>query len=333
MSSVVKRRLVLIAKLAILALTVWFVHRSLFDAWRKLQLQIDAGDWSLAQLNWPLLVAAGAMYSLGQLPCALFWRRILLGLGQTAPLGAVLRAYYVGHLGKYVPGKALVIVLRSGLLARYGVKPGAATISVFYETFTMMAVGSAVAVVMLLWKFREQTTWLAVAGVMACATAAPTIPPLFEFILYRLRKRGVESAESCSVRRLGFGTLAGGWLIVALGWALMGLSIATTLEAAGFAAEVSRLDQWAVGTAAAALSIVLGFLSFIPVGLGVREAVLLTVLKGTYGEAGALVAAVLVRLVWLVSEVVVSAILYLWRTPESGPPQSTTDPRSALPRG
>lgn len=323
MSPVVKRRLFFVVKATVLALTVWYVRKSLVEAWTKLEELIATGRWSASQLNWPMLAVGGAAYSLGQLPCAVFWRRILLGLNQPAPWWGTLRAYYVGHLGKYVPGKAMVIVLRGGLLAPYGVRTGAATVSVFYETLTMMAVGSALSVGLLFWKFREQTNWLLAAVCMTCATAAPTIPPLFEFILYRLRKRGVESAESCSVRRLGFRALVGGWLTVAIGWALMGVSITTIVGAAGFSSDASAPDHgivhmWAVGTAAATLSIVLGFLSFIPVGLGVREVVLLKVLSGTYGEAGALVAAVLVRLVWLVSEVAVSAILYGRRS--SAPP-------------
>jgi uncharacterized membrane protein YbhN (UPF0104 family) len=56
--------------------------------------------------------------------------------------------------------------------------------------------------------------------------------------------------------------------------------------------------------------VVLGFLSFIPGGFGVREMVLLPLLAPAFGEAGALVAAILLRLEWLVSELLVSSILY-----------------------
>ncbi len=327
MSPTVKSRLLLVAKLAILALTVWFVRRSIVDGWDKLRQQIDAGLWSPASLNWPLLVAAGAFYSLGQMPFGWFWRRVLRGLGYELPLAPVLRAYYVGQLGKYVPGKAMVIVLRGGLLARYGVKPAAAAVSVFYETLTMMAVGSALSVGLLLWKFPEQTDWLLAAIVVTIVTGGPTIPGVREFLIRRLRRSSLDSESKAGVKRPGFASLARCWLAVAVGWCLMGLSIATVLQAAGFSTSVSWLDQWAVGTAAAALSVVLGFLSFIPVGLGVREVVLLTILKGTYGEAAALVAAVLVRLVWLLSEVAVSVILYLW-----GPkPVAITPPLATSP--
>lgn len=310
MSPVVKRRLMLVAKLAILVLTAWFIRRSVVDGWTKLEAQVAEGKWSPAELRWPWFLVAAVCYTLGQLPCALFWRRILAGLDQHPPLGTVLRAFYIGHLGKYVPGKAMVVVMRTGMLAAKGVKPGAATVSVFYETLTMMAVGSALSTIILAVKFRQHTNWLLAAVAMTCVTAAPTIPPIFEFLLRRLKRGGVESATHSEVRRIGFVALAGGWALVAVGWFLMGASVCAILWAMGADAHETLPGELAVGTAAAALSVVVGFLALIPAGLFVREAVILTFLAPTYGEPDALVAAVLVRLVWLLSEVAVSVILY-----------------------
>jgi uncharacterized protein (TIRG00374 family) len=61
-----------------------------------------------------------------------------------------------------------------------------------------------------------------------------------------------------------------------------------------------------------AISVVIGFLSFFPAGLGAREGVLLMVLDAAGIDPSlALAVAVLQRLVSLVSELGVSAILYL----------------------
>ena len=49
----------------------------------------------------------------------------------------------------------------------------------------------------------------------------------------------------------------------------------------------------------------------IPGGAGVREAALTELLATDYSAATALLAAVALRVIWLVSEVVVSAILYV----------------------
>ncbi len=79
-------------------------------------------------------------YGLGMLPAAWFWRQSLLRLSQPAPRGRTLYAYCAGHLGKYFPGKAMVIILRVGILAPLGVLKVATTLTIFLETLTMMAV-------------------------------------------------------------------------------------------------------------------------------------------------------------------------------------------------
>ncbi len=66
-------------------------------------------------------------------------------------------------------------------------------------------------------------------------------------------------------------------------------------------------------TATVGLAMVAGFISLIPGGLGVRDWILMTLLASQpqYGAKVAIVSAVLLRIVWLLSEVAVSAILYV----------------------
>ena len=48
--------------------------------------------------------ASGALSLAAMFPSVLFWRRVLRVLGQNVGLLKAARAYYIGHLGKYVPG-------------------------------------------------------------------------------------------------------------------------------------------------------------------------------------------------------------------------------------
>jgi glycosyltransferase 2 family protein len=307
-----KRRLKFVAKVAIVGVVLLFVQGAIRDGWNKLQGQIEAGQWSLVRMNWAWLAAAVVFYVLGQLPNGLFWRQILHALGQRVPLWATLRAFYIGHLGKYVPGKAMVVVMRTSLLVPHGARPAAAAVAVFYETLTMMAVGSLVSALIIAVRFRDHVDWLLAAVAMVVVTGLPIVPPVFTRIVRMLRVgQTEEAAASGDIGRLRPAALAGGWLLVSIGWFLSGASIAATLRAAGFAGDTHAADQLVICTAAAALSIVVGFLSFIPGGFFVREAVLITFLGPTYGDDAALVAAVLVRLVWLVAELGVSVILYM----------------------
>ena len=53
---------------------------------------------------------------LGQFPSAVFWYAVLRRTDQDVSFGESMRAYYVSQLGKYVPGKWMVILLRRTLL-------------------------------------------------------------------------------------------------------------------------------------------------------------------------------------------------------------------------
>ncbi len=63
--------------------------------------------------------------------------------------------------------------------------------------------------------------------------------------------------------------------------------------------------------ASVTLAVVLGFASLIPGGLGVREWVLNELLSPQLGYVAAFAGTIIVRLVWLVTEVVISIILYV----------------------
>ena len=97
---------------------------------------IGPGRWQFD--SW-WLAASGGLYLLGTLCCGVFWHRTLRALGQPVSLPQALRAYYIGQLGKYVPGKAMVVILRAGLVRGQGSIPALAAVSVFLETLTMMS--------------------------------------------------------------------------------------------------------------------------------------------------------------------------------------------------
>src|SRR5215472_5402782 len=94
------------------------------------------------------LLLSGLLYVLGQGFSALYWIRLLGHLGAHPPLGAALRAYYIGQLGKYLPGKAWALFLRTSLVHNHGVGIGLAALTSFYEVLTTMAAGVLVAAVL-----------------------------------------------------------------------------------------------------------------------------------------------------------------------------------------
>jgi glycosyltransferase 2 family protein len=294
-----------VAKVLIVALVLWFVRGAIVEAWKQLGQQAWHFD-----IRW--LAVAGGLYLLGLVPAALFWHRLLRALGQDVGLGETLRAYFIGHLGKYVPGKAMVIVLRTGLIRGQQVDTGLAVASVFLETLTMMSAGACMAAAILAVSFSPQRPLLWTALVMIVIAGLPTLPPVAARLA---RLAGIGRGNPAAADRLAglpYRTLAGGWLSMAVCWLLSGASLAAVLQAMGF--DAGRAWQLHLDTATVALGVVGGFVSMMPGGLIVREAVVTGLLGSQLGDAAAaLIAAALLRLVWLVAEGLISVILYFYR--------------------
>ena len=281
-------------------------------AWQDESLR--ALDWS--RVGWPWLLAATAAYGLGTLPGWRYWHAVLLRFGQRPTPRESLRAFMMGQLGKYLPGKAMVVAIRAATVRsdRTLVAPAAA--AVFVETLTLMAVGATVAASYLVfWAWQEpaklsaRLPLLGLAVVLMLVAGVPTYPPLFRRLVRFIRLRKADPSIEQAVAGLDGGLLARGWGWNLLAWGCWGASLFCVLSALP-GADPSWIDLPLI-TACVALAMVAGFLSLLPGGIGVRELVILTLLA-PFGSAQAIVAAVLLRLCWLLSELVIATILYLW---------------------
>lgn len=295
-----------------------FIARRAVDLWRTsppTALELRAG-W---------LIPAAVLYVAGWLPSAWFWRAMLLRFEQHAPVGLILRAYYVGHLGKYVPGKALVLVIRGALLKPAGVSPLVGAITAAYETLVSMAAGAALAAALAplvipdsLWSrlpdivqpLRQQ--FLAVPLLVLIATLVST--PFSAWLFSRVGRKAVPAGEDSTNTTISAGLVIQGLILTSLGWCCHALSLGCTLQA--LSNGPIPWGQFPVWLASAALSTVLGFVILVaPGGLGVREWVLVEMLKDQpgIGPEKAIVAAGLLRLVWFATELIAAGVLYLWR--------------------
>lgn len=301
-----RRWLTAAAKAAIVLLVLWFIRGRIVEWWGQL-------DQHRFHLHYGWLALSGGLYLAGTLLCALFWYHTLRALGQEVGLGQALRAFFVGHLGKYVPGKAMVVILRAGLIRGPGVEASLAVVSIFFETLTMMSVGAFLAGAVVAGWARQQPFWLAASIGMMVLSGLPTLPPVAKRLARFLTAGRLSPTANEKLDKLGYRTVAIGWMLNVVGWALLGLSLWATLRAMG-AGNEALLGQLHLLTAAIALGTVVGFVSFVPGGAVVREAVLaetLTLLVPQIGGVPALVASVLLRLAWLLSELAISGMLYL----------------------
>src|SRR4051812_11125568 len=99
-----KRRTIAAVKAAIAAVVLWAVGRHVMRTWD------DLGDRRITLHFEPIwLVGSGLLYLAGLTACGRFFERILHAGATPVGLLPALRAYVVSHLGKYVPGKAMVV--------------------------------------------------------------------------------------------------------------------------------------------------------------------------------------------------------------------------------
>ena len=307
-----KKQWVRIAKQVFRLLILTLVCVGIWHTVVKAVDDLQGRQFTLADIRPWWLVLAGFCYLVGLLPCWLFWHRTLQAMGQRPTRLESLRAFYIGHLGKYFPGKALVVVLRTGLIRSDRCDTTVAAVSVFVETLTMMAVGAFVSAAILGAMFREQSWLLLLAvGLMVCA-GVPTLPPIFRRLV---RLVGVKKANpdiDTALAGLDFRLMSFGWLTVGLGWALLGLSLWATLRAIPGTTDVPvALHDLPLVTACVALAMVAGFLSLLPGGIAIREFVIMTLLGAPFGDGAAMISAILLRLLWLLSELLLAALLYL----------------------
>jgi len=308
-NSTLRRWIVWAVKLSIVAVVFWWAR----DASMQSLAYLRENPRSLSP-TW--LALSGALYLLALLPEGLFWHWALRALGQDVGLLETLRAYYIGHLGKYVPGKAMVVVLRTGLIHSRRVDTSIAVASVFLETLTMMAVGGCIAMPVLAIWFTKNPAFIAAAVATGLAAGLVTLPPVFSRLA---RTLGVGRSSPAVARKLaGFGyrTLICGWTIMVLGWVVMGTSLWAMLR--GLDLEADLAQSWYLYTAIVAMAVVGGFASMIPGGLGPRELIFTGLLGPLVGRDMALIVAAALRLAWLLAEVLISAILYCarWAIPK-----------------
>ena len=230
-------------------------------------------------------------------------------------------AHVCGQIGKYVPGKFMVVVIRTALIKSSRTSAAVAAAAAFLETLTMMAVGAFVACLFLTYHAVQTGNWtlLAASVAMVVCAGAPTIPSVFVWIVRKIGKNKVAS-ELLNIDKLSFGTLARGWILELFCWAGFALSYWLTLKAVGVENLNLAADfPQAIGVTAFAVSA--GFLIlFLPGGLGARDLAFIGLMTPWLearmpgsGAVMATIASVVVRLVWLTTEFLAACVLIALR--------------------
>ncbi len=300
-----------LVKVIIFVLVAVMIHRTLSNSYDEFQ----QAEFDLQQVQVEYLFLSIILYACGLICFAFVWHLALQILGQHPTKTESLGSYFISQLGKYVPGKALVVIIRSERIRSKRTALSPAIVAVFIETLGMMAVGAILAGVLLVCSgYRSTDPQLIIICLgLALMAGIPSAPPVFRAIIRSLTKNRVKGDLVNQVDNLTLSTMIPCWIVSAVGWVLLGASLYACLYSLPNSIMLSPIgiSQLGLIIASVALAIVTGFVSLVPGGAGVREYIMLTLLTANFGIVASSLAAILMRVIWLLSEVLFAAFFYI----------------------
>ncbi|MCY3007418.1 MAG: lysylphosphatidylglycerol synthase transmembrane domain-containing protein [Planctomycetota bacterium] len=298
-----------------LRFTIWALALFFFGlALRRAGLELSKSevplDWKSVRWSyWVLSVFFGAV---ALVPPCIAWQAILRDFGQSVHWADSMYAYFLGHFGKYVPGKAMAVLLRVSELHRHGVIVRPAIVSVFIETLTSIATGAILGAVLVQWI--ECSRWFQLSALAGIPGALLVIcPQPFRFIVGWIAKSRIGNMPESVVRAIDAQLMNRTVLWSLLGWLLQGTSLWLVLQSLvdlqpASATGLEGLHSWIVCVASMSLGALAGFLSMLPGGALARELASISILLSIVPEPIALIATIVVRLTSIVAELSMIAL-------------------------
>lgn len=306
-----KSQIRLFARILVFTLVAFMLQRTISQSYHEFQ----ATNFSPRDLDFLQLALACSLYTIGLGCFATVWHIALRVMSQNPTKTESIGSYFLSQLGKYVPGKALVVIIRSERVCSPRTTVPAAVACVFIETLAMMAVGAILAAFFVLASdFRSsEPKLLAISLLLAVGAGVPSAPPVFRGVIRLLTRRRSTSNLREEVNNITTTKMIPCWFVATMGWLFLGGSMMACLASLPDEIMSNPLypADYGVITASVALAMVAGFISLLPGGAGVREYVILAMLTINYGIVASTLAAVILRFVWLSTEVLLSAIFYI----------------------
>ena len=252
--------------------------------------------------------AANALGSLGAvlvglLASALVWRALLADLGTPLGVRPTLHVFFLGQLGKYIPGNVFAIAAQMELGRSHGAPRSRVGTASLLFMGVLVAAGLLVAAVTLPLTspdaLDDYGSVLVVLPLGLVALAPPVLTRLVAVLLRVLRRDPLE--RSLSARGVGAAT---GWALVM--WSAYGAHLWLLVRPQD---TQGRADLLLLSLGAYALAWTAGFLFVIaPAGAGVRELALIAALAPVLDAAAALAVAVLSRVLMTLGDLLWGAV-------------------------
>lgn len=271
----VERLLLLVVLLGI----AWFV-------WKNGQA-IREHDFTL---RWPILIVAWAVAALTYVFNYLIWLRVASAFSLDAPLRTSAYAWFASQLGKYIPGKVMILLMRVSAYAGYPSRKVAAA-----STLEFLGSVAASSIVILLgvafspsfFAVEVRTASAVLLAVVLILLYPPILLGVMNALLVALRRTPILETPTYRSLLAVVTLYTANGLVIGL-WAFFLFNALAPLE----------WRYYLVLTAACHLATVIGFVAlFAPGGIGVREGILFVILPLFIARPTVIVGALLMRLI------------------------------------
>ncbi|MER5420568.1 lysylphosphatidylglycerol synthase transmembrane domain-containing protein [Streptosporangium roseum] len=282
------KRLVRIAFLVVaLGFGAWVVA----EQWEEIRAGFARLSWQSLVLS---LVAVVAALCSGMMT----WRALLADLGSPLPFRQAAKVFFVGQLGKYIPGSIWPVLAQMEMGRELGVPRSRSAAAFFLTMPVQLGSGLVISAVTLLAALPGTAAPYAWVFLLIPLLAVVFEPRVINAVLgFGLRKLRREPLERPLTRRGMLTAL--GWAL--LGWTAYGLHLAAVVHEFG----PSGMSAVVFSIGAFALSWCLGIMTFVvPAGAGVREAAMVVVLAPVLDRGSAIAVALCSRIVIILGDLV-----------------------------
>jgi uncharacterized membrane protein YbhN (UPF0104 family) len=247
-----------------------------------------------------ILAMAGAVGIVGMTTIGLNWIRIMRATGGSVRVRHGLHWYFVGQLGKYIPGGLWAVLGRGELATRGGVERAIGYPSVGISLVTTYAAAATTGAIFIAFGTATMTARISWIGLSAATVTAVTLGlsgPVVRQVNTFVSRFGIRAELPSTSPRMSLSAIA----LTMPAWLAIGGATALVGSALGFAVTPSQV------IAATSYSWLAGFLVIpVPGGLGVREAAFIALYPGSTEEAAAI--AVSARIVFVLADLTGAAL-------------------------
>jgi uncharacterized membrane protein YbhN (UPF0104 family) len=293
-----RKKLLTVLRVTIAVVTLAAVVYAVAKNWADVSVHLD--KISVATFAWSMLAAV-----VGTVLTMMGWRTLLRDLGSELHLAAASGVYFVGQLGKYLPGSLWSVLVQADIAAHLKVPRRrtavAGLLALGFALLTGFLVGLPAASLLLTRSSSEFDWWLLLGIPLLVVLAVPRLlNALIALMLRVLRRPPLDQELSGPAVLRAVAIFIGVWLC---------FGVHTLLLARAVADDSPGLTAAAV--TGYALSVSLGMLTVVlPAGLGAREGLLTLILSTVMPTSAAAAVAIMSR--FIVTIVDVAAALGGW---------------------